>query len=102
MIKQLSVQGKKIQIVKVGSEQYISLTDMCADFGESSEMIANWLRRRDTIDFIGLWEQIHNPNFKSLDFEGIKNESGYNRFSLSPKKWIETVNAKCYIKVTTR
>lgn len=51
-------------------------------------IIANWMRLRSTIEFLGLWEQIHNPNFKGLEFDAFKNESGSNAFTLSPQKWI--------------
>lgn len=72
MIAQLSVQGKKIQILEVGNEKYISLTDMCVEFGEASVLIASWLRRKGTIEFIGLWEQLHNPSFNSHEFVGFE------------------------------
>jgi len=89
----ISVKGNSIQVKDINGEKYISLTDMAANFGETSVLIANWMRNKDTIEFIGLWEQLHNPDFNSHEFEGIKSESGTNRFNMSPKRWIETVNA---------
>lgn len=56
-------------------------------------VVANWMRLRSTIEFLGLWEQIHNPNFKGLEFDAFKNEAGSNAFTLSPQKWISSTNA---------
>lgn len=56
-------------------------------------IIQNWMRTRDTIEFLGTWEKINNPNFKPIEFEGFKNKAGSNSFSLTPKRWIESVNA---------
>lgn len=56
-------------------------------------MVKNWLRLRSTIEFLGLWEQLYNPNFKGVEFDSFKNESGSNAFTLTPKRWIEKTNA---------
>lgn len=74
--------------------EYISLTDIARfKSDEPSAVIQNWMRNRDVIDFLGLWESLNNPNFKPIEFEGFKNEAGANAFTMSPKKWIEGVNA---------
>lgn len=74
--------------------EYISLTDIARfKSDEPKDVIRNWLRRKDTIEFIGLWEMLHNSEFKGVEFDAFKNEAGYNAFTLSPQKWIEKTNA---------
>lgn len=73
---------------------YISITDIArCKSDDPNSVIQNWMRSRDTIVFLGTWEALHNPNFNPLEFEGFKNSSGSNAFTLSPKKWIEKTNA---------
>jgi hypothetical protein len=60
---------------------------------EGNDHIRNWMRNRNTIEFLGLWEQLNNPNFKSVEFDTLKKEAGLNSFNLTPKKWVETTNA---------
>lgn len=74
--------------------EFISLTDI-AKFrsDDPNNTIRNWMRSKETIAFLGLWEKLHNPNFKPVEFEGFKNEAGYNAFTMAPQKWIEGVNA---------
>ena len=67
-------------------------TDMVKRFGDES-ILYNWMRNRNTIEFLGIWEQIYNPHFKPLEFEGFRSQAGLNSFSLSPKKWIEATGA---------
>src|SRR5690606_11232062 len=76
-------------------DEYISLTGIARyrDAERSDYILQNWLRNRSTIEFVGLWEQFNNPNFNSIEFDGIKNQSGANSFSLTPKRWIEATNA---------
>ena len=66
---------------------------MVRSFEDGPVLIEKWLRNKNTIEFIGIWEQLHNPAFNSPKFEGIKNEAGLNRFTLSVKKWIEKTKA---------
>ena len=91
----LNVNEIEIVLYKQNEEEFISLTDMAKfrDSERSDYIIQNWMRTRSTIEFIGLWEQLNNPNFNSIEFDGFKNESGSNSFSLTPKKWIETTNS---------
>lgn len=74
--------------------EFISLTDIAKyKSDEPNDVIRNWLRSRDTIEFLGLWESLHNPDFKPVEFDGFRKEAGANAFTLSPTKWIEGVNA---------
>ena len=74
--------------------EYISITDIARyKSDDPTAVIQNWMRNRDVIEILGLWETLHNSNFKPLEFEGFKNQAGANAFTMSPKKWIETTNA---------
>ncbi len=74
--------------------EYISITDIARyKSDDPTAVIQNWMRGRDVIEFLGLWETLHNSNFKPLEFEGFKNEAGANAFTMSPKKWIEATDA---------
>ena len=88
----IDVQGTAIAIVSQGDQDFISLTDMAKKFGDDV-LIYSWMRNRNTLEFIGIWEQIHNQDFKGLEFETFKTQSGLNSFSLTPRKWIEATNA---------
>ena len=74
---------------------YISLTDIARykNVHEPKDVVKNWLRVRDTIEFLGLWETIHNPNFKGVEFDSFRKEAGTNAFILSPQRWTENTNA---------
>ena len=89
--KSLSVQGVEISLTTRGEEDYISLTDMVAKFEGGSSLIDAWLRNKDTIEFLGVWERLNNPGFNSAEFDGIRLEAGTNRFRLSVKKWTDDV-----------
>jgi len=81
MAKQkINVKGTEIVLFSKEKEDYISLTDIARykDSERSDYILQNWMRNRSTIEFIGLWEQIHNPNFNSIEFDGFKNEAGSN------------------------
>lgn len=81
----------------------ISLTDIAKyRSDEPNDVIKNWLRNKDTIAFLGLWESLHNPDFKPIEFDGFRNEAGSNAFTMSPTKWIEGVNAKGIISKAGR
>jgi len=90
MKDKIVVQNQEIRIIK---EDYISLTDMVKSIENGLVLIEKWLRNKNTIEFLGIWEEIYNPDFNSPEFEGIKNEAGLNRFSLSVKMWINKTNA---------
>lgn len=89
--KSLTVQGVEISLTTRGEEDYISLTDMVSKFEGETSLIDAWLRNKDTIEFLGVWERLNNPNFNSVEFDGIRLEAGTNRFRLSVKKWMEDV-----------
>ena len=89
---QIEVENKLISIVKQDEQDYISLTDMVRD-EEGSDHIRNWMRNRNTVEFIGLWETLNNPNFKPVEFDTFRKQAGLNSFNLTPKKWIEATNA---------
>lgn len=74
--------------------EFISLTDIARYKSEDpAAVIQNWMRNRDVIEFLGLWERLHNPDFKPLEFEGFRKQAGANAFTMSPKKWIEATAA---------
>ena len=74
--------------------EFLSLTDIARyKSDEPTAVIQNWMRNRDVIEFLGLWERLHNPNFNPLEFEGFRKQAGANAFTMSPKKWIEATNA---------
>jgi len=90
---EITVQGANIAIVSNEHGDFISLTDMVKNFEGGSALIEQWLKNKDTILFLGVSEQIHNPNFNSLEFDGIKSAAGRNSFYLSAKTWIERTGA---------
>jgi len=91
----LNINSLEVVLYKQNDEEFISLTDMAKfrDSERTNYIIQNWMRTRNTIEFLGLWEQLRNPNFKSIEFDAFKNEAGSNSFTLTPKKWIETTNS---------
>jgi hypothetical protein len=90
--KVIIVDQKPIAIMQSNGEDYISLTDMIKSFGSDS-LIYNWMRNRNTIEFLGTWEQLYNPDFNFIEFDNVKRNAGLNSFILSPKKWIESTAA---------
>lgn len=102
--QKLNIKGTEVIIFSKEKNDYISLTDIARfkDADRTNYIIQNWMRNRSTIEFIGLWEQIHNPNFKSIEFDAFKNEAGSNSFTLTPKRWIEATNAKGIISKAGR
>ena len=93
--KIINVQGREITMISNQSQDYISLTDIAKyrSEKESFSIINNWMRSRSTIEFLGLWEKLTNPDFKPLEFERFRIEAGSNYFVLSPQRWIESTNA---------
>jgi hypothetical protein len=90
----IEVQGTEITILSRDQGDYISLTDMVRRFEGGGALIEQWLKNKDTVLFLGVWEQLNNPGFNSLEFEGIKNEAGRNSFFLSAKKWIDLTSGR--------
>ena len=92
---ELIVKETKVGVIRVGNVNYISLTDLARyqNSNDPSFTVKNWLRRITTIDYIGLWEKIHNDNFNLVEFDQIKTEYGRNSFAMSPTQWIKRTNA---------
>ncbi len=89
----INVKGSEVAVVVRLEQDYISLTDMVKHFDGGSALIEQWLKNKDTVLFLGVWEQLNNPGFNSLEFEGIRNEAGRNSFFLSAKKWADVTGA---------
>jgi hypothetical protein len=91
----INVKNTSVTILSVSDIDYISLTDIAKyKTDDANAVIANWMRNRNTIEFLGIWETLYNPDFKPLEFEGFKKQAGLNAFTLSPLKWVNTTNAK--------
>lgn len=97
----INVKGSAIAVSRKEQDDFISLTDIARykNPDEPIDVIKNWLRNRSTVEFIGLWEQLHNPAFKAVEFDRFMYEAGSNSFVLSPGKWIEATNA---VGITTK
>ena len=92
---EMNVNNNKINVMRIGNEEYISLTDLAryADEDDPRYPIQNWMRNKDVISYLGLWEKLNNENFKGVEFDTFKNEAGSNKFKISPQKWIKETNA---------
>lgn len=90
----ITVQNTQITVVNINERDYISLTDMVRNIENGPALIEKWLRNKNTIEFLGIWEEMYNPDFNSPEFEGIKNAAGLNRFILSVKQWVEKTNSR--------
>ncbi len=92
----ISVQGTPVTIINLDQNDYISLTDMAkarTDSARAADVIKNWLRARSTLEFLGTWELMYNPDFKVVEFDHFKSEAGLHTFTLSAKEWIEKTGA---------
>ena len=90
----IKVQNTEVTVITYNDKDYISLTDMVRNMENGPTLIEKWLRNKNTVEFLGIWEEMYNPDFNSPEFEGIKNEAGLNRFILSVKQWVEKTNSK--------
>jgi hypothetical protein len=94
MSRKINVKDTEVAIVTVNDLDYISLTDIAKyKTDDPSAVIGNWMRNRNTIEFLGIWETLYNQYFKPLEFEGFRKEAGLNAFTMSPQKWINATNA---------
>jgi hypothetical protein len=94
--KNISVQETSVAILAHNGEDYICITDMAkakSDDSRAADVIKNWMRNRTTLEFLGTWEKIYNPNFKVVEFDHFKSEAGLHSFVLSPSQWVEQTNA---------
>ena len=92
---EITVKDTSIRIMRVGNVDYICLTDL-AKFKDKERfdyIIQNWLRNKYTLEYVGTWELLYNPNFNSIEFNGFKNEAGTHSFIMTPKRWINSTNA---------
>lgn len=92
---QMIVRNQVVNILRIDDKEYISLTDLAryADEDDPRYPIQNWMRNKDVISYLGLWESIHNEKFKGVEFDTFKTEAGSNKFKISPQKWIRETNA---------
>lgn len=91
----INVKDNEIAVITLDNNDYVSITDIAKfknAFG-ADDVIKNWLRNRNTIELLGLWEILYNPDFKPVEFDGFRKEAGLNSFVMTPKRWIETTNA---------
>ena len=91
-MKELNVLDTKITYYNMNDEDYISLTDMLKS-KDGDFFISDWLRNRNTIEFLGIWEELHNPNFNYGEFAIIKSEAGLNSYKISVKEWVNKTNS---------
>lgn len=91
-MSKISIKDNNITIIAINGQDYICLTDMVRG-EDGSDHIKSWMRNRNTVEFLGLWETLNNPTFKGIEFDTFRKEAGLNSFSLTPKKWIEATNA---------
>ena len=90
----ITVQNTEVTVININDKDYISLTDMVRNIDNGLALIEKWLRNKNTIEFLGIWESMYNPDFNSPEFEGIKNAAGLNRFILSVKQWVEKTHSR--------
>ena len=97
--EKIIVKGTQVTIFQNEKKDYLSLTDIARYKNpyDPKDVIKNWMRNKNTIEFLGLWEILNNPEFKGVEFDSFKNEAGYNSFTLSPKKWVKSTNAVGFI-----
>ena len=101
MNKSITVMGTAIRIIEFQKSDFIALTDMVRSFGDDT-LIYSWMRNRNTLEFIGIWEQLNNPDFKGNEFVTLKMQAGLNSFNLTPRKWINLTDAKGIISKAGR
>jgi hypothetical protein len=91
----IDVKGTSVTVISGSRDDYISLTDIARykNSDHTDDLIRNWLRNRNTLEFLGIWEQLNNPDFNPVEFDGIRMQAGLNSFTLTPKRWIETTGA---------
>jgi hypothetical protein len=93
--KIITVKGTEVILFSKGKVEYLSLTDIARYKNpvEPKDVVKNWMRSRNTIEFLGIWEKLHNPNFKGVEFDSFMFQAGSNSFVLSPSKWVQATDA---------
>lgn len=91
----ITVKDTDLTILNINDAEYVCITDLARykNVEHTDDVIKNWIRNRNTIELLGIWELLHNPNFKPVEFDGFKKEAGLNGFVITPKRWIEATNA---------
>ncbi len=91
----VNVKNTQIRTLKINGEDYICITDIARQKNpiEPKDVVKNWLRLKNTIEYLGLWEKLYNPDFKGVEFDPIYQEAGSNAFTMSPTRWVETTSA---------
>ena len=91
----VNVKNTQIRTLKINNEDYICITDIARQKNpvEPKDVVKNWLRLKNTIEYLGLWEKLYNPDFKGVEFDPLYQEAGSNAFTMSPTRWVETTNA---------
>jgi hypothetical protein len=99
--KKIKVKGVEIAFTQTQQDDFICITDIAKYKNPEAprDIIKNWIRSKNTIELLGLWEKLNNPNFKQVEFDLFRNKAGYNHFVLSPQKWISTTNAIGQMKI---
>ncbi len=94
-LKKIEVLDREISVQAINEVDYICITDIARyrDSDHTDDLIRNWLRNRNTVEFLGIWEQLNNPGFKPVEFDGFRKQAGLNSFTLTPKQWIEKTGA---------
>ncbi len=103
-MSKIKVRGTEITIYSHTDEDYICITDIARyrNPERTDDLIRNWLRNRNTIEFLGIWEMLNNPDFKPVEFDGFRKVAGLNSFTITPKQWIEKTSAKGIISKAGR
>jgi hypothetical protein len=103
-MSKITVLNQEINLYFAKDNNFICITDIARykNTAHTDDLIRNWLRNRNTIEFLGLWEQLNNLNFNPVEFDGIKRQAGLNSFTLTPKQWIEKTNSTGLISKTGR
>lgn len=92
-MSKINVKGLDITVISNNGNDEICLTDMVKNMENNNVIISNWMRQKNTLEYLSLWERMYNPNFKLIEFDELTKDAGLNRFTMSPKKWIETTGA---------
>lgn len=92
-MSKINVKGLDIKVISKNNNDYICLTDMVKEMDSNHVIISNWLRQKNTLEFLSIWERLNNPDFKLIEFDELSKDAGLNRFTMSPKKWAETTGA---------
>lgn len=103
-VTNIEVKDTTVRTIKHEGEDFVCITDIARqkNSDDPNGVIANWMRNRNTIEFLGIWEQLFNPSFNPLEFEGFRKEAGLNAFTMSPSRWIEATNAKGLVAMAGR